>query len=97
MSNFYVYCFLFYFSIVLSENAKNNITLCENGCTAIVDSSSNRITGPADEIEKIHTKIGAKAFFFNRYRVSHIISQLKAMYIFRVEISSHFQIHLFLK
>lgn len=48
--------------------------MCPNGCKAIVDSSSNRIEGPADDIAVIHAKIKARAFFFNKWtvRIHHI-------------------------
>ncbi|CAH1999626.1 unnamed protein product [Acanthoscelides obtectus] len=39
-------------------------TLCPNGCKAISDTSSSTITGPEDEVDKIHELIKAQKFPF---------------------------------
>ncbi|XP_074042272.1 lysosomal aspartic protease isoform X2 [Leptinotarsa decemlineata] len=52
--------------IVVTPNATTptiNITLCNKGCKAISDTSSNEIFGPVDEVNKILALINAKAFF----------------------------------
>lgn len=43
---------------------------CTNGCSAIVDTTTNVIYGPKEDIQNIHHLIGATELFFGRYSVS---------------------------
>ncbi|XP_049780921.1 lysosomal aspartic protease-like isoform X3 [Schistocerca cancellata] len=45
------------------------IPFCENGCEALIDTSTTTITGPASEIEKIHELLPVSPFVLGRYRV----------------------------
>lgn len=52
------------------KNADVPNVYCKNGCAAIVDSTTNVIYGPKEDIENIHHLIGATELFFGRYSVS---------------------------
>lgn len=54
----------------LPPNNKDKIVYCDNGCKAIVDTSSNAIIGPANDIYTLNNVIKAKSFVMNRYSVS---------------------------
>ncbi|XP_019880484.2 uncharacterized protein LOC109608484 [Aethina tumida] len=53
----------------LPPNNKDKIVYCDNGCKAIVDTSSNAIIGPANDIYALNNVIKAKSFVMNRYSV----------------------------
>lgn len=54
--------------VSLTQNSLN-LTLCTKGCKGIVDSSSNIILGPDNEVKQIHEAIHARELFFGRYSV----------------------------
>lgn len=41
-------------------------SFCEGGCTSIIDSSTNEIRGPPDDIDTINGLMGARRFLFGR-------------------------------
>ncbi|XP_044263659.1 aspartic proteinase A2-like [Tribolium madens] len=53
--------------VVVKVGKDNNVVVCEKGCKAIVDTSSNAIIGPQADIDQIHDVINAREFFLHRY------------------------------
>lgn len=49
---------------------KDDITLCNNTCKAIIDTSANTIIGPDEDVDQIHNAIGAHEFYLGRYVVN---------------------------
>ncbi|EFA06989.2 Lysosomal aspartic protease-like Protein [Tribolium castaneum] len=56
--------------VVVKVSKDNNVVVCEKGCKAIVDTSSNAIVGPQADIAQIHDAINANEFFLHRYTVN---------------------------
>ncbi|XP_060532858.1 lysosomal aspartic protease-like [Cylas formicarius] len=54
---------------ILLNDTKSPVKLCDNGCTGITDTSSNKILGPKEEVDEIHRVLKARPFFLNRWRV----------------------------
>uniref|UniRef100_A0A6J0T7D3 Cathepsin D n=1 Tax=Pogona vitticeps TaxID=103695 RepID=A0A6J0T7D3_9SAUR len=45
----------------------NGLTVCKDGCEAIIDSGTSLITGPTDEIKELQKAIGAKPIIKGQY------------------------------
>ncbi|XP_053308135.1 cathepsin D-like [Spea bombifrons] len=59
-----------YWQIKANEvNVGNELTLCNGGCQAIVDTGTSLITGPVEEIRALHKKIGALPLFNGEYMI----------------------------
>ncbi|KAJ3649035.1 hypothetical protein Zmor_020797 [Zophobas morio] len=56
--------------VVVNDPKGENVVVCQNGCKAIADTSSNTIVGPQEDIFQIHDKIKAEEFFMHRYTVN---------------------------
>lgn len=49
------------------KTAQGKIPFCQGGCKAILDTSTNEIRGPTEEINKINQILKARKFYFNRF------------------------------
>lgn len=54
---------------VNKQGSKPAQTFCKGGCMSIIDSSTNEIRGPPDEVDIINGLIGARRFLFGRSTV----------------------------
>lgn len=52
-------CFSLYFSLLLSVSVGTDMMFCAEGCTAVIDTGSSYITGPASSVSVLMKTIGA--------------------------------------
>jgi len=55
---------------IITVNTPDAVSVCENGCSAIVDSGTSLITGPTEMTDKINRAIGAFEFIAGEWLVA---------------------------
>uniref|UniRef100_A0A8C7BCW5 Napsin A aspartic peptidase n=1 Tax=Neovison vison TaxID=452646 RepID=A0A8C7BCW5_NEOVI len=58
-----------YWQIHMDVNVGTGLTLCAQGCAAILDTGTSLITGPTEEIQALHAAIGGVSLLLGERRV----------------------------
>lgn len=75
----------FGFSLYVANGSKSDVSFCDGGCLAIIDSSASSIMGPPEDIERINGILKAKSFLFGRYAVSYYFQYSFLLHVFLKE------------